>query len=94
MTHQAKNQVQLSTVTDTHQARAHGSVIDSAVVRYTAERLHAESEVLKQQRLSQQERRAIGLPFGQRATTHGEEDGEATTPPEGKAKGGRGRKDK
>ena len=73
---------------------ADGSVIDPAVVRYTAERLHAESEVLKHQRLSQQERRAIGLPSDQRATTHGEEDDDAALPPKGQAKGGRGRQDK
>ena len=39
-----------------------GSVVDPSAVRYTAEKLHMESEILKQQRLSLQERRALGLP--------------------------------
>jgi hypothetical protein len=41
-----------------------GSVVDPAAVRFTAEHLHVESEILKQQRLSMQERRAIGLGGG------------------------------
>ena len=41
---------------------ADGSVVDPAAIRYTAERLHMESEIMKQQRLSLQERRALGMP--------------------------------
>ena len=39
---------------------ADGSVVDPAAVRCTTERLHTEADVLKQQRLSQPERRAWG----------------------------------
>ena len=53
-----------------------GSVVDPAAVRFTAERLHVESEILKQQRLSMQERRAIGLGGGgsHRPATGGGDD--------------------
>ena len=71
-----------------------GSVIDPALVRYTAERLHADSEILRKQRLSGQERRAAGLPLGQQARNADEdEDGGAAAaagPPKGKGKKDRG----
>ena len=70
---------------------ADGSVIDPAVVRYTAERLHAESEVLKQQRLSQAERRAIGLPVQTTAASATDDPDDAPAAPAGGGKNPRGR---
>ena len=64
---------------------ADGSVVDPAAVRYTAEKLHMESEVLKQQRLSMQEKRAWGLPSGGRPSPPvgaEDDDGAPVTPAE------------
>ena len=72
-----------------------GSVVDPASVRWVSERLHVESEILKQQRLSQQERRAIGLPVAKAgAAAAGDEDGDggATGADEGGRGGAKGRR--
>ena len=60
-----------------------GSVVDPSAVRYPAEKLQMESEILKQQRLSLQEPRALGLPSHDKARGHvppvDEHDGGADT---------------
>ena len=74
---------------------ADGSVVDLAAVRYTAERLHVESEALKQQRHLQQERRAWGLPATGPAIKAGASDDEdqGDGAQAGTGKGDRGSKD-
>ena len=72
----------------------HGSVVDPSAVRYTAEKLHMESDIPKQQRLSLQERRALGLPSYDKTRQLlpvDEEDGGADTGGGGADRGGRRR---
>ena len=71
---------------------ADGTIIDPANVKYTAERLHAESEVAKQSRLARAEKAARGKGGAQ--PNADDDDGGADLRPaqkkKGKAKGRRG----